>query len=413
MLRHNDTGERELDVVVWGATGFTGSLVVEYLAERYPQPADLRWAVAGRNRDRLESVLATTRFAGIVPGIIIADSHDAASLDAMVRRASVVLSTVGPYARYGSELVEACVAAGTDYCDLSGEPQWIRRMIDRHDAAARSSGARILMSCAFDSVPSDIGVHCLQKSARTIHGAPCSEITMLVRAMKGGASGGTIASMLNLIDEARRDREVARSLSDPYLLNPDGERHGPDERSHDRVAFNDDAGAWTGPFVMAAINTRIVRRTNALLGYPYGRDFRYREATVAGAGFRGHVRAWLGAAALRAFVTLAAIPFLRRVLLEPFLPRPGEGPSREARENGYFNLLMIGRLPDGKVMRLRIKADRDPGYGSTCRMLAETAVCLAKDNAPTGGGLWTPAAAIGDLLLPRLVRNAGLSFELE
>ena len=406
-------GEPEFDVVVWGASGFTGRLVVEYLAERYPHATDLRWAVGGRNPDKVEGVLSSISFAGDHPEIIVADSHDRSSLDAMVRRTRVILTTVGPYAKYGNELVAACVAAGTDYCDLSGEPQWIRAMIDRHNEAARESGARILMSCAFDSVPSDIGVFCLQKSAGTIHGAVCSEITMLVRAMKGGASGGTVASMLNLIDEARRDRSVARVLQDPYSLNPEGERHGPDQGSRDRVAFNADVDAWTGPFIMAAINTRTVRRTNALLGYPYGRDFRYREATIAGRGLPGHIRAWLSGAALRIFIIVAAIPVLRKILLGPFLPEPGSGPSRTARENGFFNLLMIGRLPNGRLMRLRIRGDRDPGYGATSKMLAETAVCLAKDGASTGGGLWTPAAALGDLLLSRLVRNAGLTFELE
>lgn len=406
-------GGREFDVVVWGASGFTGRLVVEYLAERYPQPDDLRWAVGGRSREKLERVLSSVSVSGTFPEILIADSHDASSLETLARRTRVVLTTVGPYAKHGSEMVAACVAAGTHYCDLSGEPQWIRRMIDQHDAAAREQGARILMSCGFDSVPSDIGVHCLQKSARTIYGEPCTEITMLVRAMKGGASGGTVASMINLIDEARRDRSVARTLRDPYSLNPAGERDGPDEDGGDRVTFDNEAGAWTGPFVMAAINTRTVRRTNALLGYPYGRDFRYREATWTGPGLKGCVRARLGAAALRTFVTIAAVPALRRILLVPFLPGPGEGPTRGARESGYFNLLMIGRLANGKVVRLRIRGDRDPGYGSTCKMLAETAACLAKDDVATGGGLWTPAAALGDLLLSRLVRNAGLTFELE
>ena len=408
-----DKPEREFDVIVWGATGFTGRLVVEYLAANYPQGKPLRWAVGARNRDKLQRVLDDISFDGTRPEIIVADSHDPASLASLANRTRVVLTTVGPYAKYGSELVRACATSGTDYCDLTGEAQWIRRMIDTHEKAARESGARILMSCAFDSVPSDIGVHCLQKNALRLHEQTCKDIIMLVRAMKGGASGGTIASILNLVDEARRDRSIARLVTDPYALNPEGLREGPDGRDQDGAVFNEKAGVWTGPFIMAGINTRTVRRTNALLGYPYGKDFRYSEATITGAGLSGRLKATMAGIGLKAFVVLAAIPILRKLLLQPFLPAPGEGPSREERENGYFNLLMIGTLANDQVLRLRIKGDRDPGYGSTSKMLAETAVCLALDDPRVAGGFWTPAAALGDHLLSRLVRNAGLTFELE
>ena len=407
------TAEREFDVIVWGATGFTGQLVVEYLAANYPPAQPLRWAVGARNREKLARVLDAISFPAEKPEIIIADGLDSTSMEEMAARTKVVLTTVGPYAKYGSPLVAACARLGTDYCDLTGETQWIRRMIDEHEQTARDSGARILMSCAFDSVPSDIGVHVLNRDASRIHGQPCRSVTMLVRAMKGGASGGTIASILNVIDEARSDRSVARLMNDPYALNPSGEREGPDGRDQAGAVYNDHAGVWTAPFIMAAINTRNVRRTNALLGYPYGRDFRYSEATITGSGLAGRVKAALMSAGLRLFVVVAAITPLRRLLVQPFLPEPGEGPTREERESGYFNLLMIGELDDGTVMRLRIKGDRDPGYGSTSRMLAETAVCLAQDGPEVGGGIWTPAAALGDKLLTRLVRNAGLSFELE
>lgn len=405
--------ERQFEIIVWGATGFTGRLVVEYLAANYPPGETLRWAIGGRNRDKLESVLDAIPFANGRPEIIVADGLDKGSMETLAKRTSVVLTTVGPYAKYGGPLVAACARTGTDYCDLTGETQWIRRMLDEHEATARASGARILMSCAFDSVPSDIGVHALNRDACRIHGRPCRSITMLVRAMKGGASGGTIASILNVIDEARSDRSVARLMNDPYALNPAGERDGPDGRDQTKAIFNKHAGVWTAPFIMAAINTRTVRRTNALLGYPYGREFRYSEATITGPGMAGRMKASLMSAALRLFVIVAAITPLRKLFLQPLLPKPGEGPSREERDSGYFNLLMIGELDDGAVMRLRIKGDRDPGYGSTSRMLAETAVCLAKDRVEVGGGMWTPAAALGDKLLLRLVRNAGLSFELE
>jgi short subunit dehydrogenase-like uncharacterized protein len=413
MTATDKTAARQFDIVVWGATGFTGRLVVEYLAGAYPPGDSLRWAVGGRDGEKLERTLGAIPFPGARPEIIIADGLDRQSMVDMAGRTHVVLTTVGPYAKYGSDLVAACAHVGTDYCDLTGETQWIRRMIDEHDAAARESGARILMSCAFDSVPSDIGVHVLNGAARRDHGQPCRSITMLVRAMKGGASGGTIASILNVIDEARRDRSVARLMNEPYALNPVGERHGPDGGDQTSAVYNVHAGAWTAPFIMAAINTRNVRRTNALLGYPYGRDFRYSEATITGPGARGHVKAWLMSAGLRLFVVAAAIGPLRKFFVTPFLPKPGEGPSREERENGYFNLLMIGELAGGDILRLRIKGNRDPGYGSTSRMLAETAVCLAKDEPEVDGGMWTPAAALGDKLLARLVRNAGLSFDLE
>jgi short subunit dehydrogenase-like uncharacterized protein len=405
--------QRSFDIIVWGASGFTGRLVVEYLAAHYPPGESLRWAIGGRNREKLERTLDDFRFPEERPEIIVADSMDTASMRDMAGRTRVVVTTVGPYAKYGSPLVQACAESGTDYCDLTGETQWIRRMIDQHEETARKTGARILMSCAFDSVPSDIGVHVLNREAARSHGQPCQSITMLVRAMKGGASGGTIASMLNVIDEARADRSIARTMNDPYALNPAGERDGPDGRDQRNAVFNDNAGVWTGPFIMAGINTRIVRRTNALLNYPYGRGFRYSEATITGRGLRGRLKATGSGLGLKLFVIVAAFPPLRKYLLQPFLPEPGEGPSREERENGYFNLLMIGELKDGEVMRLRIKGDRDPGYGSTSKMLAETALCLAKDEPDVGGGLWTPAAALGDKLVERLVRNAGLTFELE
>jgi short subunit dehydrogenase-like uncharacterized protein len=413
MPASDQTPQQKLDLIVWGATGFTGRLVVEYLAANYPPGETMRWAVGGRNRGKLERLLEAVPFPVMKPEIIVADGLDLGAMEEMAARTRVVLTTVGPYAKYGSPLVEACARVGTDYCDLSGETQWIRRMIEQHEVTARESGARILTSCAFDSVPSDIGVHVLNRDAARIHGRPCRAIKMLVRAMKGGASGGTIASILNVIDEARSDRSIARLMNDPYALNPAGERDGPDGGDQTGAVFDDHAGVWTAPFIMASINTRTVRRTNALRGYPYGRDFRYSEATITGPGLAGRVRASLMSLGLRLFVVAAAITPVRRVLLQPFLPKPGEGPSREARESGYFNLLMIGELDDGNLMRLRIKGDRDPGYGSTSKMLAETAVCLAKDSPEVGGGMWTPAAALGDKLLTRLVRNAGLSFELE
>ncbi len=401
------------DVIVWGATGFTGRLVVEYLLQRYPPGKTLRWAVAGRSQSKLDALLDELVASGERPPTMVADSHDEASLEQMTRATRVVLTTVGPYAKYGSELVAACVRNGTHYCDLCGEVQWMRKMIDLHQSAAEKSGARIVMSCGFDSIPSDFGTWFLQQQAMRLHSQLCERITLLVRAMKGGASGGTSASMLNAIDEARRDRNVARVLVDPYGLNPAGAHRGADSRDQQGATFHRPADLWTAPFVMATVNTRVVRRTNALSGFAYGKTFRYHEATITGKGLAGRLRAAAMGLALRLFVLASAMRPTRRWVVEKLLPSPGEGPSKHERENGYFNLLLIGELADGSLIRARVKGDRDPGYGSTSKMLAESAVCLALDATDVGGGCWTPVTAMGQSLYERLTTNAGLSFELD
>ena len=404
--------DRDFDVVVWGATGFTGSLVAEYLLAQYGVNNGLRWAIAGRSEDKLATLReALGSRAASLPSIV-ADSFDEQKLAAMAANARVIISTVGPYAKYGSPLVAACVAHGTHYCDLAGEAQWIRQMIDQHHDAAVASGARIVHCCGFDSVPMDIGVWFLQQEAIRRHGSYCTSIAMLVKTMRGGASGGTIASMLNLIKEARAEKAVARVLGDPYGLNPADERHGPDAADQRSVRFDDVAGAWTAPFVMASINTKVVRRSHALLGFPYGRDFRYREAMMMGKGPSGWLKAGTVTAGLGGFVAAAAFSYSRNLLERFVLPEPGEGPDREQRESGFFDLRQYGELDDGTVMRSRITGDRDPGYGSTSKMLAQSGVCLAGDELPSGGGVLTPAAAMGDALLHRLQEHAGLSFEI-
>ena len=404
--------EREFDVVVWGATGFTGALVAEYLAERYGIGNELRWAIAGRSEDKLNEL--RDRLGPEASGLptIVADSFDEAALAEMTSRTRVVITTVGPYAKYGSPLVAACVAHGTHYCDLAGEAQWIRQMIDEHHDAAVESGARIVNCCGFDSVPMDIGVWFLQEEAKRRHGNYCTSIAMLVKAAKGGASGGTIASMLNIIEEARADRSIARVMVDPYALNPPGEREGPDGRDQQNTRFDETAKTWTAPFVMAGINTKVVRRSHALQGYPYSRDFRYREAVMTGAGGGGRFKATTMTLGLGGFVLGASFKPTRSLLKRFVLPEPGEGPNREQRENGFYDLRQFGELPDGTIIRSRIKGDRDPGYGSTSKMLAEAGVCLAKDTLESKGGVLTPAASMGGALLKRLEDNAGLSFEI-
>jgi short subunit dehydrogenase-like uncharacterized protein len=330
----------------------------------------------------------------------------------MAAQTRVVLTTVGPYALYGDKLVEACVQGGTDYCDLSGEVQWMRRIIDTHQAAAEASGARIVHSCGFDSIPSDLGVQFLQEHAVKTTGQPCKRVDLLVRAMRGGGSGGTIASALNALEESSKDREVARILVAPYSLNPEGERTGPDGRDQQNIRYNDLAGVWTAPFIMALINNRNVRRSNALLGYPYGKDFRYGESISCGAGPAGWSKAAAITAAMGSMLLAGSYAFTRENLLRRFVPKPGEGPSQTERENGFFNLQLVGKTADGDVLKARVTGDRDPGYGSTSKMLAQSAICLAKDTPCAGGGVWTPASAMGPVLRERMINHAGLTFEI-
>jgi short subunit dehydrogenase-like uncharacterized protein len=403
---------REFDVVVWGATGFTGKLVAEYMLGEYGVGQSLTWAIAGRDVNKLLALKSSLGAGADELPTILADSFDAEKLQAMVIRSTVIISTVGPYAKYGSALVAACVAAGTHYCDLAGEAQWIRKMIDAHHEEAEKTGAKIVHCCGFDSVPMDIGVWFLQQEARKRYEQHCESITMLVKATKGGPSGGTIASMLNIIQESREDRSIARVLVDPYGLNPADERSGPDSRDQQNVRLDKIAGAWTAPFVMAGINTKVVRRSHALQGYPYGKEFRYHEAVLTGRGFSGWLSAKILTISLGAFMVLASFKTTRGLLERFVLPKPGDGPNKEQRENGFFNLRQYGVLSDGRIIKTRITGDRDPGYGSTSKMLSESAICLAQDELASGGGVLTPASAMGDALLRRLRAKAGLSFEV-
>jgi short subunit dehydrogenase-like uncharacterized protein len=402
--------DRTHDVVLWGATGYTGRLVAEYLARA--RPPELRWALGGRDRGRLERVRAD--LAAIDPRcaelpIVLGDAGEPASLDALASSTRVVCTTVGPYAKYGDELVAACVREGTDYCDLTGEVPWMRRTIDRFHALARESGARIVHTCGFDSIPSDLGVLLLQEYARARHGAPCARVSAYFGESKGGISGGTVASMLHGLDEMKRDPGVRRIFGNPYALDPDPQRRGPDARDRMSVAFDERIGRWTAPFLMARINTRVVRRTNALLGYPWGEQFRYEEVASTGTGARGLLRALAWGGGLAAFAGAVSVPVLRRILEARVLPKPGEGPSPEVREAGYFVMRMVGER-DGLTVSARISDRRDPGYGSTAVMLAQSALCLAKDGITSPGGVLTPAACMGMRLIERL-REAGLVFE--
>jgi short subunit dehydrogenase-like uncharacterized protein len=406
------TDAREFDLIVWGATGFTGKLVAEHLLDVYGVNRDLRWAVAARSEQKLRSLRQELGVEANALPLLTAESHDRESLDKMAGRATCIISTVGPYALYGSELVGACVAAGTHYCDLAGEVQWMRKMIDRYESAAKDSGARIVHACGFDSIPSDLGVLFLQEAARERFGKPCSQIRMRVKAMRGGASGGTIASMMNAMAEGKADREVARIIVSPYSLNPKNEQQGPDRRDQTGPVYDEDLDAWTAPFVMAGINTKIVRRSNALMDFDYGRDFRYEEAMLTGSGLTGRLRALQLTAGIGGIMLAGSVDWLRSLLAKRMLPKPGEGPNRQQRENGFFNIVFAGRA-DGNRIFARVTGDRDPGYGSTSRMIGESGVCLARDDLDTGGGFWTPASAMGKHLIRRLQASAGLEFTIE
>ncbi len=402
--------DRDLDVIVWGASGFTGRLVAEFIVERYGASRELRWGIGGRSLAKLEEVrrsLAAIDPAAAELPLIVGDASDRASLGAVVTRARVVLSTVGPYAIHGRELVAACVAHGTDYCDLTGEVPFIRDMIDAHHAGAVASGARIVCCCGFDSIPSDLGVLMLQRYATEKYGAPCSEVRFYVMKAKGGVSGGTIASMMNLMESAGRDPRVRKLAFDAYALTP-GER-GPDGADQQTARYDAGLAQWTGPFVMAAINTRVVRRSNALLGYAWGRNFSYAEVMATGAGAAGWLRATATSVGTGAAMALAAIAPTRDVL-KMALPSPGEGPSKQARERGSFEVKLVG-LCDGRRLVGTVAGKGDPGYAATARMIAESAVCLAKDELPPGGGVLTPASCMGDALIARL-RAAGMRFDV-
>ena len=403
----------EFEIILWGASGFTGALVAEYLAT----VPGLRWAIAGRNRSKLEAVARGLETQ--VPGfrastlpVIEASIEDAASLARLARSCRVVLSTVGPYALYGTELLRACAEAGTDYCDLTGEVQWIHRMIAAFDHTAARTGARLVHCCGFDSVPFDMGVWFLQRELAARELPPVSEVHGVVRRMRGAMSGGTFASLMNVMEEATKDPAVRRIGGNANALLPP-EAAAPRARAALGLGFEPALGLWTAPFVMATINTKILRRSNALLGYPWGKDFRYEESMATGTGLGGRVRAWAVAGGLGGFMAAAAAGPTRR-LLKRVLPAPGEGPDRKARESGRYEIdfIAVGSDAGRPALIANVAAALDPGYGSTSRMIAECALCLARDEVPAAGGSWTPSACMGEKLLPRLQQGAGLRFSV-
>ena len=393
---------RPFDLVVHGATGFTGRLVVEYLLRHYPAGGSLRWAMGGRNAAKLAAVRDELGAPADTP-LVVTDTQDPASLAALMAQTRLVLTTVGPYQLYGNELVAACAHAGVDYVDLCGEPAWMRQMIDAHEATARASGARIVFSCGFDSIPFDLGVFLLQKEFVQRFGHAAPRVRGRVRKMKGTFSGGTAASLKATMAAAASQPGVLDLLKNPFSLTPGFE--GPRQPSGHKPMVDEALdtlggdGVWVAPFVMAAINTRNVHRSNYLLRHAYGTDFVYDEMLVTGPGEKGEA--------------LANAVAADKSLGSDNGPQPGEGPSREERESGFYDLLFLGSDTAANTLRVGVQGDRDPGYGSTSKMITEAAVCLLQDATSTPGGIWTPAPAMGDALIARLQAHAGLRFAVE
>lgn len=387
---------REFDIIVYGATGYTGRLVAEHFVREYAGKPDApKWAMAGRSMAKLEEVRGMIGAPADTP-LVVADADVPASLEAMCGRTKVVLTTVGPYQLYGDALVAACVKTGTDYADLCGEPAWMREQIDLHHEAAKASGARICFSSGFDSIPFDLGVLMLQQEARARFGAAAPRVRGRVRAMQGTFSGGTAASLTATVKAAAKNPSIIKVLNSPFGLTPGFE--GPDQPSGMIPRYEEDLGKWTAPFIMATINTKNVHRTNFLLGHPWGSDFQYDEMMLTSPGDAGK-------AAANAVVEMLKNPFGAKP------PKPGEGPTPEERENGFYDVVFVGEMPGGETIRYGVKGRYDPGYGSTSRMLGETGMALLASDAP--GGVGTPGAFLGEALVTRLRDHAEISFAVE
>jgi len=387
---------KEFDVVVYGATGYTGRLVAEYLLKTYGAGNTVKWVMAGRNRDKLAEVRDLIGAPASLP-LIVADATDDAALAAMAARAKVVLTTAGPYQLYGSKLVGACARTGTDYVDLTGESHWIAAMIAAHTAEAKKSGARLVFSCGFDSIPFDLGVWFVEEEAKKRFGAYAPRVRGRVRGIKGGLSGGTLASGQATMALVQTDRSIGALLANPFALTPGFA--GPAQPDGDTPYEDTVTGSWVGPFMMAGINTKAVHRTNMLLGQPWSAAFRYDEMQM----LEGPPKSGGGPNMGGFDFNLAN------------LPKPGEGPSKEERDAGWYDILFIAEMDDGRTVRAAVKGDADPGYGSTSKILAEAALTLAFEvpRNVTPGGCWTPAAAMAGALLKRMPTKAGLTFTVE
>ena len=402
---------KPFDLIVFGATGFTGRLVAEYLFKTYGTSGVVRWAVAGRSQTKLEQVRNELGIDKALP-LLVADAADPAALKVLVAQAKVVITTVGPYQLYGQALITACAQAGTDYVDLCGEPGWMAQMIPLLQGPAAQSGARITFSCGFDSIPFDLGVVFLQQAAQERLGAPLVRVHGCVKTIKGGPSGGTIASLMSTLEAGGRDPKLKTVLANPFALTPGFT--GPAQPDEASAQWDELAQAWTGPFVMATINTKNVHRTHALRGHPWGTGFVYSERMLTGSGPVGKTAAKALARSTRVQNLLLAFAPSRALIRRFALPQPGQGPTLSQREKGRYEVLFYGQTADGKTLSASVAGDRDPGYGSTSKMIGEAALCLAQDvdHSMAPGGVWTPGAAMGLTLVRRLQQRAGLAFKV-
>ena len=386
--------EREFDLVVFGASGYTGKLVAEYIQNEYGRNQTLKWALAGRNKDKLAGIKEDLNLESDLT-ILKVDSNDQESLDAMTSAAKCILTTVGPYQLYGSNLVESCAKNGTDYVDLTGEPGWMYEMINEHKETAKKSGARIVFSCGFDSIPFDLGVYFVQQAVRDKFGKPAQHVRGRVKAMNGEFSGGTIASLGATMATLKEKPELIKVLANPFSLTEGFE--GPTQLDDSKVLLDEKLNMWVAPFVMAPINTKNIHRSNALLGHEYGEDFCYDEMMIAGEGEEGK--------------QIADAMTSANPMGGENVPQPGEGPSQESREQGNYDVQFFADIDEGCI-EARVTGDMDPGYGSTSKMITESAMCLIYDCNDLSGGIYTPAPAMGNKLIKRLIEKAGLTFEI-
>ncbi|MEN6669713.1 saccharopine dehydrogenase NADP-binding domain-containing protein [Psychrobacter sp. B38] len=413
---NTDNEKRPYAVVLYGATSFVGKITAHYLTKFLSNAKDkhgnnVTWAIAGRDEDKLNKLQSDLESQ---VDIIIANSKDAASLDKMTKQTQVIISTVGPYLKFGEPLIKSCTENGTDYVDLTGEAIFIKDMMDKYQDTAKQSGARIVNSCGFDSIPSDLGTYFTQTKAEEKFGEACEVVHMRVKAAKGGLSGGTIASMATIFEEVGQDKSRRKQVANPYLLNDDKNAPNVRQTNISKPEYDSEHNRWLAPFVMASINTRVVHRTNQLLDYDYGREFKYDEAMWMKDGMKGKASSYAMSAGLFGFATAMMIKPSREFLSKHVLPKSGSGPSKDEQENGYFDIRFFGQTAKKEALTTKVTGDKDPGYGSTSQMLSQAALCLAQDvsKEEIGGGFWTPASAMGDKLITRLEAHAGLHFEV-
>ena len=381
------------DFVIYGATGFTGKLVVEYAIKQYNNNNEVSWAIAGRNNEKLEHVQEKYNLPSNI-GKIVVDSNDQNSIDEMVSQTKCVLTTVGPYQLYGEKIVKTCISTGTDYVDLCGEPGFMHKIISECSTEAKETGARIVFSCGFDSIPFDLGVLFVQEEVMAKLNKYASSVRGRVRAMNGEFSGGTAASMKATMAALQSNPELINILVNPHALC-DG-MQGVQQDDDSKPVYDEELDTWVAPFFMAPINTKNIHRSNKLMNHIYGENFKYNEMWIQGPGEEGK----------------AAAEFISTMNPLGDAPEPGDGPSRESRENGNYDVLFCADV-DGETIKASVSGDMDPGYGSTSKMITESAVCLVKDCENLAGGIYTPAASMGKKLIKRLESSAGLTFKLE